>query len=145
MLPPIPTEGLTSDDINGLMDRVRGQMVDTLREISIHARKPTVMEEKEGKKPESLAQAAGEKKAEGEREGERRHHVFSGANIAVNPSTPSLDSDVESPRLDGLKGSTASLASTTSSQQWKSMTGSEAGGETEEEEGMILVERPGKE
>lgn len=142
MLPPIPTEGLTSDDINGLMDRVRGQMVDTLREISIHARKPTVTEEEE-KKPESLAQVAGEKKAEGE--GERRHHVFSGANIAVNPSTPSLDSDVESPRLDGLKGSTASLASTTSSQQWKSMTGSEAGGETEEEEGMILVERPGKE
>ncbi len=107
-------------------------MLGTLREISVHARKPAATEEKKLEPPQVA-----------EKEGQ--HHVFSGANIAVNPSTPSPDSDVESPRLDGPKRSSASLASTTSSQQWRSMTGSEAGGETEEEEGMVLVGRPEKE
>ena len=34
MLPPIPTEGLTATDVGDLATRVRGQMLEVLREIS---------------------------------------------------------------------------------------------------------------
>lgn len=114
------------------MKRVRDQMLEALREISVHARKPTIAEEKEKEMPSDQTS-------------EKEQSRFSGASVAVNPSTPPAESDADGPDLDGSKGSTVSLASSaTSSQQWRSATGSEAGGETEEDEGMVLVGRPEK-
>ncbi|KXN86117.1 putative 1-acyl-sn-glycerol-3-phosphate acyltransferase [Leucoagaricus sp. SymC.cos] len=128
VLPPVSTEGLTTADINGLMDLVRGQMLEALREISVHARKPAITERKE--KPSSVGVS------------EKDQHAFSGASIAINPSTPSTTSDADGPQLDGPQGSSASLSSfATSSQLWKSVAGSETGGETEEED-MVMVDRP---
>lgn len=73
---------------------------------------------------------------------EKEPDTFSGASIVTNPSIPSADADSDTPQLDGPKGSSASLSSFgTSSHLWKSTTGSETGGETEEED-MILVGRP---
>ncbi|KAJ3563201.1 hypothetical protein NP233_g9092 [Leucocoprinus birnbaumii] len=131
VLPPVSTEGLTTADINGLMERVRGQMLNTLHEISTHAGKPTITEAKE--KP-SLSATVSEKEP-----------TFSGASIAISPSTPSTKSDADEPQLDGPQGSSASLSSfATSSQLWKSTAGSETGGETEDDD-MVVVGRPGKE
>lgn len=113
------------------MERVRGQMLEALRDISVHARKPTITEEKETTSPSAPEP--------------RKEHSFSGASIAINPSTPPLEANTDGQQLDGPKGSSASLASSaTSSQVWKSNTGSEAGAETEEDEGMVLVGRPVK-
>lgn len=133
VLPPVPTEGLTTADISDLTERVRSQMLETLREISTHARKPTITE---GKKPSSSPPVS-EKEV-------KESHTFSGASIAINPSTPSTKSEGDSPQLDGTLSSSASLASfSTSSQLWKSTAGSETGGETEDDD-MVLVGRPAK-
>ncbi|KAF9448996.1 1-acylglycerol-3-phosphate O [Macrolepiota fuliginosa MF-IS2] len=126
VLPPIPTEGLTTADINDLMKRVRDQMLEALREISEHARKPVITEEKE--KGALLDQAS-----------EKEQHSFSGANIAANPPTPPVESGADDQKLDESKGSSVSLASSVASS-----AASEAGGETEEDEGMVLVGRPGQ-
>jgi lysophosphatidate acyltransferase len=34
VLPPISTEGLTADDVNSLVEKVRGQMLETIKELS---------------------------------------------------------------------------------------------------------------
>ncbi|ORX44129.1 acyltransferase-domain-containing protein [Piromyces finnis] len=34
VLPPVPTEGLTSEDVNSLLEKVRNQMLETLKELS---------------------------------------------------------------------------------------------------------------
>lgn len=127
VLPPIPTEGLSPADINDLMTRVRGQMLETLSDISIQAHKPTSTDDKKGTSPTTQQS--------------EKEHVFSGSSIAINPPLPATETNLKS--LPGPKGSSASVSSsTTSSQFGVSTTGSEAGGETEEDEGMVLVDRP---
>jgi lysophosphatidate acyltransferase len=122
---------LTPADINDLMDRVRGQMLDTLNEISPQARKPTSTDEMKGTSPSSPQS--------------KKERSSSDSSIVINPSRPPTEGNAGSSHLDGPKGSSASVSSSaTSSQFGISTTGSEGGGETEEDEGMVLVDRPDK-
>lgn len=111
------------------MDRVRGQMLETLTEISTQTHKPT--DDKNG--PSLPSPNPG------------KEHSSSSSNILIDPPRPLTERNADSSYLSGPKGSTASVSSSaTSSQFGVSTTGSEAGGETEEDEGMVLVDRPDK-
>lgn len=122
VLPPIPTTGLTAADVTALSARIREMMVETLREIS-----PPVPGQKAA---ESTEEPAIEKKEP----------------LSALTSLPSVveagpDTTPESPHSRA-----ESRASTYGSEDFSASSsrheGSEAGMDTEEDEGMVLVGRP---
>jgi len=116
VLPAIPTTGLTPADVPALITRVRDQMLAALREISVEVPSSgsTVI-------PRDLL-----KPTVSTRE-------------AVTPSpTPQA---VISALHEANRGSSVSIASSTESSPSR-IGMSDTGGETEEDEGMILVGRP---
>lgn len=106
VLPPVATTGLTAEDITPFSNRLRDQMLTTLREISVKV--PT--------------------NESGDKSDDRR---------TPTPRAPSVPTEA-GPRNEGVP----SIATITSSQTLKK-EGSETGTETEEDEGMVLVGRPG--
>jgi lysophosphatidate acyltransferase len=122
VLPPIPTSGLTAADVNDLAIRVRDQMLEVLRDISV-----TVP---------SKQQAA-------------KSLVPSSHSTSSDPiSTSKVTSDAEvkiaiiTPVPGTLETSVDTESSTGSETSNRRMEGSENGAETEEDEGMVLVGRP---
>ncbi|KAG6836190.1 hypothetical protein H0H93_010496 [Arthromyces matolae] len=129
VLPPIPTAGLTTEDIPELITRVRDQMLDTLREISIV---PASQQRQEN--------SPSEKQEVKEQEGlETKHDQASLPLASGTISEPGayLDNISDPPSLGTSSVSLASSTLTMSSRR-----SSVSGAETEEEEGMILVGRP---
>jgi lysophosphatidate acyltransferase len=51
VLPPVPTEGYTVDDIAPLIDKVRDQMIAALEDISVKVKKPASLTAEETSKP----------------------------------------------------------------------------------------------
>lgn len=130
VLPAVPTEGLTPEDIPALSDRVHDQMLIALREISVQV------------SPEELEKS-----------------VKASAVTAAEPFIPAPSSVVEvettTPVPEDASDSISNISeeqrilsedsvstSTTSSTPSGRQEGSEWGAETEEDEGMVLVGRP---
>jgi len=115
VLPPIPTTGLTASDVPDLATRVRNQMLGALHEISVVS---------PGQPEEELPE------------------ITSREDSPPTPNPPDSASLDQEPSMDRMleptSGSSASIASSFGS----SAVPSERGGETEEDEGMILVGRP---
>jgi len=106
VLPPVATTDLTAEDITPFSNRLRDQMLTTLREISVKV---------------STSES-------GDKSDDRR---------TPTPRAPSVPIEA-GPRNEGVP----SIATITSSRTMKK-EGSETGTETEEDEGMVLVGRPG--
>jgi len=122
VLPPISTTGLTASDIPELTARVRQQMLDTLREISVvpPGSKPLVTSEDKSQPPPSPIPDTTEHPLRTE----------SRSSATTFDSESSKDDD----SLPATGASSASLVSRSDI--------SENGADTEEDEGMILVDRP---
>ncbi|KAF8827256.1 hypothetical protein HHX47_DHR5000997 [Lentinula edodes] len=126
VLPPIPTEGLTANDVPELAERVRDQMLDALRDISVKV-EPAPAEEPRDLPPPTtssdpaLVSSPSNTKEEG---------AFSPPD--VNPEQV----------LEARTSSVVSIASSDSNHREQRSEPSENGTETEEDEGMILVGRP---
>jgi len=118
ILPPVQTTDLTADEVSALTDRVRGQMLAALREISI--RVPSSELEQSSDPAEQDSAFADRTTPTPFASGE----VTSGVEVPNEVVTP--------PKYETI--------STTVSQLPKE--GSENGTETEEDEGMVLVGRP---
>lgn len=126
VLPPVYTTGLGAQDVSEVAARVRDQMVQALRDIS--PKVPSGQAEKDTKYEADISASQPE---------------------AVTPQLISPPDKVQTstqqiPTAGSGLESSASLAmssSTSSLHTWQS-GGSENGGETEEDEGMILVGRP---
>jgi lysophosphatidate acyltransferase len=117
ILPPVPTTDLTADAVSALADRVRDQMLTTLREISIRVPSSELEQSPGPAEPDSgLADRA-----------------------TPTPFTSGDVSGVEVPN-EVVTPPKYETVSTTVSQLPKE--GSENGTETEEDEGMVLVGRP---
>lgn len=124
VLPPISTTGLSAADVPELANRVRDQMLAVLREISVKV--PSGSSQKTEDTSRDYPEPAPEESAV---------PIF-------DPSERVSPTHVPEPILEASNGSSASIASSsTSSHNWKSEA-SENGAETEEDEGMILVGRP---
>jgi lysophosphatidate acyltransferase len=121
VLPPIPTSGLTAADVNDLAIRVRDQMLEVLRDISVAV--------------PSKQQVA-------------KSLVPSSHTTSSDPISPSKISDAEvmianiTPVPGTLESNVDTESSTGSETSNRRMEGSENGAETEEDEGMVLVGRP---
>jgi lysophosphatidate acyltransferase len=114
VLKPIPTADLTTEDVGVLANRVREEMLATLREISDHS---------------STAASA-------------RERTPRPKSPEVEPKTV-VDERVPPAPLPVMKDfSHESLASSTSSLSGRRRQESASGAETEEDEGMVLVGRP---
>ena len=122
VLPPIPTADLNSADVGTLATRVRDQMLDTLRDLYAKL-------DSEGSH-QSLPQ---EKCASGPTESTTMSTTLS-PSIGIQPE--SLET------IPDITESSSSLASSLASSHQRSVDASETGGETEEDDGMILVGRP---
>lgn len=114
VLPPISTAGLTAADIPALTTQVRDQMLEALREISVVP-------------PQGRAQESVSAK-------EKPQDTLRAQTSSIAPKIEDV-SDSATAVLDAGTSS-ASLVSA------YSLTGSENGVETDEDEGMILVGRP---
>lgn len=115
VLPPISTTGLSAADVGTLSARVRDQMLDALRDLSgkLHPKQS---------------------------EGQDGPDAPPDSTISTTLSVIGNDPESLEAMAAGVEGSSSSLASfSTSSSRRRA---SEAGTETEEEEGMILVGRP---
>lgn len=125
MLPPISTTGLSAADVGTLSTRVRDQMVDTLRDIS--------------GKLDSKNQSEGSHF----RQDAPRDAPSDSPLESTIPTTlsPVIGVELESSETK-LDVDETSASSSTSSSRRRTLDGSEAGTETEEDEGMILVGRP---
>ncbi|KDR84083.1 hypothetical protein GALMADRAFT_236727 [Galerina marginata CBS 339.88] len=129
VLPPIPTTGLTAGDVGSLASRVRSQMLEALHDLAGNG-----SSEKYSVQPKDTSSKSSES-GDGPLES---------TAALLSPSI-----GVGSESLDGLlqkKGSSSSIASSAVSASVSAtgqvQTASEAGTETEEDEGMILVGRP---
>ncbi|GLB34201.1 putative 1-acyl-sn-glycerol-3-phosphate acyltransferase family protein [Lyophyllum shimeji] len=126
VLPPIATTGLTAADIPALTERVRDQMLETLREISVPPSKRSTPEsEEKTEKSHSEAPAPA-----------------SSSSGDASPDTGSQEPSPVIPSSLGTGLSSSSLASSASASNLSKSEISERGAETEEDEGMILVGRP---
>jgi len=128
-LPPIPTEGLTDNDVPELSKRVRDQMLDALRDISV---KPTTEEAAESPRdseptstepqPDSASSSVPKTEDQG---------ILSSPDIQhIGPTEV----------FEARTSSRASISSSDSNRRRSEP--SENGTETEEDEGMVLVGRP---
>ncbi|EJD53661.1 1-acylglycerol-3-phosphate O [Auricularia subglabra TFB-10046 SS5] len=123
VLPPIPTADLTADDVAALSERTRDLMLQALRDISrgpsARVESPSLAQVQEAlasppAKPESKPAPAPEPKAD----------------VVISPAVPAPSADSSTSDLGAhVRQRTISVASS-------------RGGETEEDEGMVLVGRP---
>jgi lysophosphatidate acyltransferase len=123
VLPPVPTEGLTADDVGDLANRVREQMLEALREISDPNAPPP---------PATSAQAFSMSQTEKE--------IPVGVPSTPKGTTPvpsTGDVEVPQPRDVPEERPVTPYSEVTSE---GSVRRSE--NDTEEEEGMVLVGRP---
>ncbi|KAF9478391.1 1-acylglycerol-3-phosphate O [Pholiota conissans] len=135
VLPPVTTTGFTVADVGLLSTRVREQMFTTLVEISPHAAKKTTVTSSSSQSTTSAAAEAESKKSATQASGPLEATAALVAPTFGGP-TESLDNELEA--------STSSVASSVSSSPvvGRRNLGSSEGGETEEDEGMVLVGRP---
>ncbi|THU91903.1 1-acylglycerol-3-phosphate O-acyltransferase [Dendrothele bispora CBS 962.96] len=124
VLPPVPTDGLTAKDVPALIERVRGQMLDNLRDISVK-----VDSDEPGKSTQNISST---------QEATEPAPSFP-AVASVGSSLP--PPDLSSPFSEARSDSKDSLSSSPTSSRRPSEP-SENGTETEEDEGMVLVGRP---
>ncbi|KAH8118426.1 1-acylglycerol-3-phosphate O [Phellopilus nigrolimitatus] len=119
-LPPVPTVGLTASDVGELAVKVREQMLEALYEIS-------------GGRPE-VPQTIGEEKSS----------IITPipAQQAPEPSRPDTPPTEVHEAADEDTSASAPLAVDTSPSLLPRRNGSDRGTETEEDEGMVLVDRP---
>ena len=126
MLPPISTVGLTAEDIPALITRVYDQMSSALREMS----------------PQSTRKSD-EKPADPASSGALQAKLSTPPAAPRVPATNVTVPDV-SPKGAVVQGE--SEVGISESPAWSashlSISGSENGAETEEDEGMVLVDRP---
>lgn len=118
VLPPVPTAGLTTEDVSALTTRVRDQMLSALCEISVKV--PSGEPEKSDDSKASPGPSVRADLARASTANERSEAAPSPLPVAT------LNSD--------------DTSSTSGSEIRKE--GSENGAETEEDEGMVLVGRP---
>ncbi|KAH9482335.1 1-acyl-sn-glycerol-3-phosphate acyltransferase [Psilocybe cubensis] len=125
VLPPISTEGLNASDIGKFSTHVREVMLEALRDISpkVSAEKETLESQKPTTQDPKLAKSHG---------GPLESAAVS--IIAVSEHTEDL--------VTKKSNSSSSIASSLTSSERRKANMSEAGTETEEDEGMILVGRP---
>jgi lysophosphatidate acyltransferase len=121
ILPPVPTAGLTADEVSALTIRVRDQMLTTLRGISVQ-----VPSSKSEQSPDPA---------------ERDSGLADQGTPTPNSIAPGDDASGVNLPSETVTPSKFETASTTVSQLPKK-EGSENGTETEEDEGMVLVGRP---
>ena len=137
VLPPVPTTGLAVSDVGSLATRVRDQMMEALRDIS---RKPPAEseEEKSHAEPKKSSLSASSEAAEPL---EPAASLLESASIAIEPS--SVDGILQSKgSSSSIASSSVSAAASVSTSDRRRPSLSEAGTETEEDEGMVLVGRP---
>jgi len=125
VLPPILTEGLTVNDVPELTTRVRDQMLDALRDISLKV------------EPERQPRDSETSTKQGSELDPLSFTTFSTKEDEGTVSPPDV-----SPEHKARTSSTASLASSDSNNRDQRSEPSENGTETEEDEGMVLVGRP---
>jgi len=123
VLPPVPTVGVTVDEVSALAARVRDQMLSTLREISV------IVPCKEEVKSAVM---------ENPRETALADPRIPSPTI---PSEPAFRGATELQTAAPPTATEMEAASTTASQVL-TVDGSENGTETEEDEGMVLVGHP---
>jgi lysophosphatidate acyltransferase len=142
VLPPIPTTGLSTDDVNALAARIREQMIAALREISVpvpdDTPAPPTSTTEPALRPTSPQDVP--KTVVDER-------VSAGPGAPVPPAARSTEAGREEARTAAFGVRDESMESLSSSSAGPSSDGSrrqesEAGAETEEDEGMVLVGRP---
>ncbi|KAL0576168.1 1-acylglycerol-3-phosphate O-acyltransferase [Marasmius crinis-equi] len=130
VLPPIPTAGMTAADVPELINNVRNQMLEALRDISTHApaEKRTDSRKDEAEKPSVLPSS--------------QEYVSARDEKTPGPSAPPIPESEDTPSLGSHgAGRTPSVSSISSSSNGV-RTASENGAETEEDEGMVLVGKP---
>ncbi|KAF8214098.1 hypothetical protein K438DRAFT_1802864 [Mycena galopus ATCC 62051] len=123
VLPPIPTTGMTSDNVDTLVNDVRDQMLAALIDISSNAVSPAPAKSVAPPIPASISSIAA---------------VMSDV---VDDHTTAMPEDAvfEAPATVSVSASKESLVSSA----FEGVAGSEVGTETEEDdEGMVLVGRP---
>ena len=135
VLPPIPTTGLTAADVAALSVRVREVMVEALREIS----QPVPSEK--AAPPQQATPATDSSPSQQE----KQNDPLSALPSLTAVTEPASDITPPSPALPDSRSD--SRASTYGSEDYSTMSssrleGSETGMETEEDEGMVLVDRP---
>ena len=135
----MPTTGLSSNDVTALSVRVREMMVKTLNEISVPVPESSIPSSAGGsEKPGSLPAV--------------QTKVLEPAPLAAIPTVSEPGPDIAplsistEPRSDSRASTNQSddFSSPPSSTSHSKEEGSEAGMETEEDEGMVLVGRPNK-
>lgn len=128
VLRPISTTGLTAADVGTLADRVRNQMLDALRDISVK------LESKDFHKNFRQEQVASRDSSE------------SGPQLeSTNLTTLTSGTGIELESIETIPdvtGSCSSSASSLTSSHRRTLDAHETGAETEEDDGMILVGRP---
>lgn len=135
VLPPVETTGLTTEDVPALVVRVRDQMLETLRDISVKV--PSGQTEKTNESPRDLLQATtGQSDAPSDSSA-----PGTGKHTAPPPHivTEILPKGRASPESRELLTSSSSSSFGGSGRRSEA---SENGAETEEDEGMVLVGRP---
>ncbi|KAI0310429.1 1-acylglycerol-3-phosphate O [Amylostereum chailletii] len=124
VLPPVPTTGLTADDVSELAERVHAQMVEALRDISDLSAPAPPPTKATGSRKEEKATGSSSERAAKETEATPVPEGPTDGTVVDEPATPQSEAQ--------------SLSETESARR----TGSENGAETEEDEGMVLVGRP---
>ena len=131
MLPPVPTTGLTVADVADLAVRVHDQMVAALREIS---------DPSAARPPRSPAAPAPASDSPPAREKQREN---SAVEAPVEPSRADSPVYREDEAAAPLGAAAHESQQAEVEEELRRREGSENGTETEEDEGMVLVGRPG--
>jgi lysophosphatidate acyltransferase len=131
VLPPVPTAGLTAADVGALAARVHDMMVEALREISVPV-------------PPKSSAGASVSQPTPTAPPPQETSVAQDPLAKILPSVTEAGPDISVPLSRSDSRTSASFSEGTSSPTLSRHTfeGSEAGGETEEDEGMVLVGRP---
>jgi lysophosphatidate acyltransferase len=127
VLPPISTDSLTVTDVPELTTRVRNQMLDALRDISINVEAKQASEQPRDSQTTTIPKGS-------------EPDPLSFSSGSTDEGVP--DNDVSSEQVQVLDARTSSMASLGSSDSNHRSEPSENGTETEEDEGMVLVGRP---
>ncbi|KAJ3828667.1 hypothetical protein F5880DRAFT_1472127 [Lentinula raphanica] len=133
VLPPISTEGLTNNDVPELAERVRDQMLNALRDISVKVEKQAPAEQPRGLQPTFPNEFQSDPSSS-----------LSSPNIVEVEDASSSVPDVHPEQiLEATRtSSVVSISSSDSNHVEQRSEPSENGTETEEDEGMVLVGRP---
>jgi len=137
VLPPVPTTGLTASDVAALSVRVHDMMVEALRDISVPVSSPNA----DQKRARDVA-VHGPVSAPTERQDFDHHNPLAPVIPSVTEADP--DATISLSRSESRTSEATSFSEDLSSSTFSrhGHEGSEAGAETEEDEGMVLVGRP---